>query len=270
MAFVLVLVLDLAGQSPQFTTATVRSSTSPADAKHVSRVADDGGYVATNVTLKRLIEDAYRRTGFDQREVAGGPDWIGTDRFDVLATNAGGLVLDADGFPSRSLQMLQALLADRFQLRIRKESQSRPIYALVMTGTQPGPRLRPSTIDCQAAMHAFARGERDQKLCGVAPYPGRLVGHGLTSTELAGLLSTYVDRPVVDRTGLRGYFDLDLEAVEITSRGPFGPSYRPSETKQSMFESLPAQLGLRLERATAPIEVVIVEDVNRPGSARVR
>jgi len=252
-------------QEPRFTNVTLRPSTMASGERWTARVGDDGGFVASNATLKQLIESAYRRSGFDSREIAGGPDWIETERFDLFAENAGGLVLDADGLPSRSLQMLQALLADRFQLRIRSEARQRPVFTLMSTATAPGPRLTKSGLDCVALMHAFARGERGMKLCGAAPYPGRLVAHGLTMTDLAALLSTFVDRPVVDRTGLRGAFDIDLEAVEITARGPFGPSYRPSSTKQTILESLPVQLGLRLEPVTAPIDVLVVESAERPG-----
>lgn len=113
--FLFLFLSASSAQSPRFTTATIRSNTSPPADRPVSRVTDDGGYLATNVTLKRLIEDAYRRFGFDRREVIGGPDWIATERFDVVAQGAG-LHPDGDGFPRESLRMLQELLKERFQI----------------------------------------------------------------------------------------------------------------------------------------------------------
>ena len=82
--------------------------------------------------------------------------------------------------------------------------------------------------------------------------------------DFAGLITSWVDRPVIDRTGLTGTFDVDVEGVEVKPAGPFGPSYRPSETKESIFNTVQSQLGLRLERVTAPIEVLIIERVEKP------
>jgi uncharacterized protein (TIGR03435 family) len=86
----------------------------------------------------------------------------------------------------------------------------------------------------------------------------------LPMPAIASLLSQSVGRSVVDGTGLSGRFDLELEAVEIRPPGPFGPSYRPSDTKQSIFVSLPEQLGLELKPATAPVEILTVEQVQKP------
>ena len=262
---VLLLVPALSAQpQPRFASATIRPSTAPADARPVNRVTEDGGYLATNVTLKALINAAYRRSGFDQREIAGGPAWIDTDRFDVEARAPGGLVLDAGGFPRVTLQMLQELLKERFELRGGVEPQVRPVYALVPATGAPGPRLVKSSLDCVAAMRAFARGQRGGKLCGAAPYPGRLTGTGLTMADVAALMSQYLDRPVIDRSGLTGSFDVDLEGREFQPRGPFGPSYRPSSTKESVFDLIEPQLGLRLERTTGETEVLTVRSAARP------
>jgi uncharacterized protein (TIGR03435 family) len=82
--------------------------------------------------------------------------------------------------------------------------------------------------------------------------------------DVASLIGRWVDRPVIDRSGLTGVFDLDLEGVEVRPAGPFGPSAHASETKQSIFDHIQQQLGMRLEPVMAMIEVVIVEDVERP------
>jgi uncharacterized protein (TIGR03435 family) len=265
LLLVLVRIAIASAQQPRFATATIVRSTAAPDSRVVSRVTDDGGYLATNVTLKALIEAAYRRSGFDRREVIAGPDWIATDRFDVVAKSSEGLVLDADGFPRRSLQMLRELLKEHFRLRGGVKEAQRPAYALLATGVV-GPRLTRSSIDCTAAQTAFAKGERGMKICGVAPYPGRLTANGITLADLAALMTPYLDRIVVDRTRLSDRFDIDLEGVEFQPKGPFGPSYRPSDTKQSVFELIESQLGLRLDPTTATVETLFVEDAARPGN----
>jgi len=260
---VLVLVAIATAQQPRFATATVIRSTAAPDTRPVSRVTDDGGYAATNVTLKALIEAAYRRSGFDRREVTGGPEWITSDRFDVVAKSPSGTMVDVDGFPRQSLRMLQELLQERFQLRARLREEHRPVYALVRTNAV-GPRLTRSSIDCAVVQQAFAHGERGMKICGAAPYPGRLTANAISIADLAGLITPYLDRLVIDDTGLHGRFDIDLEGVEFQPKGPFGPSYRPSETKQSVFKLIQSQLGLKLEPTTGAIETVFVEHAARP------
>lgn len=90
------------------------------------------------------------------------------------------------------------------------------------------------------------------------------MARGVTMADLASLMTPWVDRPVIDRTGLKGLFDVDVEGVEVKPAGPFGPSYRPSDTRASLFNTLQSQLGMRLERVTAPIEVLIVERAEKP------
>ena len=259
---VLVLVAIATAQQPRFAAATIIRSTAAPDTRPANRVTDDGGYAATNVTLKALIEAAYRRSGFDRREVIGGPEWITTDRFDVVAKSPNGTTVDADGFPRQSLRMLQELLKEQFQLRAGIREEHRPVYALVRTNVA-GLRLTRSSIDCAAAQQAFAKGKRGMKMCGAAPYPGRLTASGISIADVAGLLTPYLDRLVIDDTGLHGRFDIDLEGVEFRPTGPFGPSYRPSETNDSVFKLIQSQLGLKLEPTTGAIETIFVEHAAR-------
>ena len=254
----------LSAQAPRFAAATIRPSTMLAGDRSVSRVDPDGGYTASNVTLVQLIEAAYRRSLGDQREISGGPDWVRTDRFDLNAKPDGTPVLDPDGFPRESLRMLQELLKERFQLQGGVVPQERPAYALVSTGSA-GPGLVRSTVDCAAQVRARARGEQVQgPPCGAAPYPGRLTARGITVKDLAALISPWVDKPVIDQTGLIGSFDVDVEGVEFQPRGPFGPSHRPSQTKESIFSTLRSQLGLHLQPITATIEVLVIKHAEKP------
>ena len=253
-------------QPPRFASATIRPSTAAVGERGGSTLGPAGSFVGKNVTLKQLIENAYRRFGFDRREVAGGPDWVATDRFDLSAQADGDHVVDPTGFPAETLRMVQRLLEDRFQLRIRRQPYERPVYALVPVAPNvPRPRLTPSTADCASETLAQSRGDRSARpQCGPSPYPGRLVARSVTMADLASLLTPYLDRPVIDRSGIRGAFDVDLEAIEIQPKGPFGPSYRPSDTKESILGAVVSQLGMRLEKTTAALETLVIEHAEKP------
>jgi uncharacterized protein (TIGR03435 family) len=251
---------------PRFAKTSVEPSRSGDSRKDV-RFEPDGVWKATSFTLRELIELAYQRHGFDRREVSGGPAWIDSERFDVTARAPKDHVFERDGFPRQTWLMLQALLADRFKLAVRTEAHELPVHALgrVDAGGPLGPRLRRSDVDCAETMKALARGDRPARPdCGFAPYAGRLVGTAVTIPSLASVLSGTLDRVVVDRTGLEGVFDVELEGVEFRPPGPSGPSNRPSDTKESVFTTLPKQLGLRLEARNGRVETIVVERAEKP------
>lgn len=255
-------------QQPRFASATIRPSTMSAGERSVARVEPNGDYTAMNVTLVQLLEAAYRRSLGDRREIIDGPEWVRTERFDLYATHGGEPVLDADGFPRQSLRMLQELLRERFRLEADVELQDRQALRLIAAGAQ-GSGLARSTIDCAEQARARARKEQIQgPPCGAAPYPGRLVARGASMSDLAALISPWVGKPVVDHTGIAGSFDIDLEGVEFKPPGPFGPSLRPSTTKDSIARTIRPQLGLELQPAIVPIEVLVIRHAERPALAQ--
>lgn len=214
------------------------------------------------VTIRQVIEAAYRRHAFDRPEVIGGPSWLDGERFDFTARVAGGHVYDSSGFPAATFRTLRAYV--EHHVSVRREQRDRPVYALVsVQNARPG--LVASTLDCAAQLRAMERRDPiEGPPCGASAYPGRFTARGVTMADFASLITPWVDRPVIDRTGLAGSFDVDVEGVEVKPAGPFGPSYRASETKESIFNTVQSQLGLRLERVTAPIEVLIIERAEKP------
>ncbi len=251
----------------RFETASINVNTSGDSGGGCCRIQADGRVAARNATLRQLIQSAYQRHVFDERVISGAPSWADTARFDIAAKAREVPTFDADGSAPWLQSMLRSLLADRFRLKIRAEMVERPVYALVVAMSQNGlgPRLRRSDVDCGAVMAMMIRGEPPAKpTCATASYPGRLVAAALPMSAIATLLSNSVHQMVVDRTGLTGRYDAELEAVEIRPPGPFGPSYRPSDAKQSIFSALPEQLGLELKVATGPVEILHVEHAEEP------
>jgi uncharacterized protein (TIGR03435 family) len=261
-------------QQPAFKTASLTPTTASEGQRTGGvRLESGGKFGARNANLRQLLDAAYWRHTFDRREVIGGPAWIDTTYFDVAADAGHDHVVDpADGFARETGLMLRTLLTDRFKLKIRTESQPRPIYALMLAeaGGAPGPQLRKSDIDIVATMKTLLAGGRMEGAPGIAAYPGRMKGRSITMGSLASILSGSVDRPVIDRTGLAGLYDFEFEAVEMKPPGPFGPSYNPSDTKESIFTMLPKQLGLKLEKVEGSVDVVVIEHAEMPAGTSAK
>jgi uncharacterized protein (TIGR03435 family) len=215
--------------------------------------AQPGRYQGVNVTLKRVITLAYRPV----QEFVGGPDWINTAHFDIDAR--------AEGTPSQDqmLEMLRTLLADRFKLVVHKEQKDSPVYALTVARRDGrlGARLRRSDVECLAPDSGpAAPPAAPRPRCGFRLGNGVLSGQGATMARLASEMS-FVGRQVIDRTGLAGAFDIDLEWT------PDSPGAAPSpDAGPSVFTAIQEQLGLKLEPATAPLEIVVIDSAEQPSA----
>jgi uncharacterized protein (TIGR03435 family) len=155
---------------------------------------------------------------------------------------------------------------------VREEDRDRPVYALTTARNDRvlGPKARKSDIDCGAVM----RGDRPTLLpgqgppCGLKMPPGRLFANTFTIPAIASLLSRHLDRPVIDRTGLSGRFDIELEAAEIEARSDYkpGPSdlALPPAAGPTIFVAVREQLGLKLEPVDAPLAVIVIDRAERP------
>jgi uncharacterized protein (TIGR03435 family) len=241
-------------QAPAFDAVSIKVNTS---GDRGSRFGGrPGGLNATNNTLRNLIRNIYNVSA---AQIVGGPDWIGIDRFDIVATAAGS--------PARDLliAMAKTMLGDRFKLRVRMETRPVPIYALVLARADGrlGPTLRPSKMVCNAQTPGgpppeppTPLGGQDVPVCGTSMNAGTLRSGGIDLDQLARRLTDAVERIVVNKTGLTGAFDLVLTAGT--------PGATPTENTASMFTAVQEQLGLKLEPQTGPADVLAIEHAEKP------
>jgi uncharacterized protein (TIGR03435 family) len=267
----------VAASDAAFEVASVKANKSGQPFVQVG-MAPGGRFTATNVPLRQLILIAYQLQPF---QIEGAPAWITTDRFDVVAKGSGPLAPPAPGVPGPMQTMLKSLLADRFKLVAHIEKKEMPIYALVMARPDGklGPQLKPSTIDC-TAINAGRRGapppgppdfNGPAPQCGMMARPGGVKAGGVPINQILQLLSQNVQRIVVDRTGLTGTHDIDLTwTPEQIPQGrgdapPGAPALPPIDPNgPSLFTALQEQLGLKLDSTRGPVDVLVVEKVERP------
>jgi uncharacterized protein (TIGR03435 family) len=246
-AFVLASVVSVLAQAPasnpRFEVASVKQNTSSGLASGISMRA--GRVTISNYTFLKLLSNAY---GIEEFEIVGGPGWIKTDRFDVNAKAPEGST------PSRQelFSMWQSLLIERFNLQVRREAKSGPVYALVVARSdgRPGEHLRRSLVDC---ITPGTEVSRDREKCGQRYEHGVLHFRGMPLASLIEFVKPMVQRPIIDRTGLSGGFDFDLEYdLGADSTGP------------SIFTAFEEQLGLKLESAQGPVAVLVIDHVEHP------
>ncbi|HKF65531.1 MAG TPA: TIGR03435 family protein [Vicinamibacterales bacterium] len=232
--FVALAAISVCAQQT-FEVASIKRNTS-GDPRSGTRTLPGGRVAIINLELRQVIRDAY---GSKDLDVLGGPDWIDRDRWDI---NGSGGTGNAD----EPLEpMLKALLADRFKLRVHVEMQERPIYALVLARSDRrlGEKLHTSAIDCRPDADC---GTSSGRTNGVIS--GTLTGAGRTMADIGRTLSRYAGRRVFDRTGVDGRYDFEVQWSE----------------EVSIFTAVQEQLGLKLESQRGPVEVVVIDSVERP------
>jgi bla regulator protein BlaR1 len=213
-----------------------------------------GGLRAVNVTAIQLVTFAYKVRDY---QIAGGPGWMTSDRFDVNFTpdktearpRPGAAPKEIEAFIGRNQQRMQAVLRDRFGLVLRAETHELPIYALVPA--KGGMKL---TLSANAARGPSLRGG-----------PRGITGIGATIRQLAGHLSAVLGRPVIDETGSDDrQYDFKLEYTpEIPVQGASEEAPPPGDGP-SIFTALTEQLGLRLESRKGPVPVYAIEKIEKP------
>jgi uncharacterized protein (TIGR03435 family) len=220
--------------------------------------AQGGTYRLGNAPLTVLIDTAY---GIEPNRVIGGPEWIRHDRWDVEAKRD-----PSDGGPALGARALaMAVLRDRFKLDAAVEQRDRPIYAMrtARGDRQPGPNLVPSKFECkrndvdqQRALQASdLKGAHGQRPCLTRSQFGIVSFAGLPIDNLLPFIPA--DRVVRNETGITGPVDLHLTWTHADD---------PVADQASLHSAIREQLGLKLESATAPLDVLVIKSVSRPAA----
>jgi len=265
------------GAGPTFEVASIKRNTS-GTGNMTMQMAPGGRLNFVNMPARALIIRAYQ---LQQFQLIGGPAWLANDRFDIIAKAEG------DATPPQTNLMLRALLADRFKLVVHTETRELPVYHLVKARPDGnlGPALKPAAVDCGAGRGrggppAGAPGgpgpvpgpAAGAAGCMMMIGPGRITVGGQPLSALVNSLATQVGRPVYDKTGLTGSFDVALSFMAEAGRGgPAGPPPPgapplppPDPDAPSLFTALQEQLGLKLEAERGPVEVIVIDSVEQP------
>jgi uncharacterized protein (TIGR03435 family) len=253
VSFLALLSSALFGQSaatppetpPAFETADVHSSAHSTRTYMSGGVLRGGRYELRNATMVDLIATAY---AVEDDKVLGGPIWLETDRFDVIA-NA-----PPTTAPETLQLMLQALLADRFKLVIHKDTKPMPAYSLTVGKGQP--KLKKA----DGSGKSGCQGQPQNPQPGTVPYAmvacRNMTMEGLAQ-NLRWMANAYINNPVVDSTGLKGSWDFD---IKWTARALLA---RAGSDGITIFDAVDKQLGLKLELQKVPTPVIVVDSVNQ-------
>jgi uncharacterized protein (TIGR03435 family) len=213
---------------PAFEAASIKLNTSGSGSG--GSKGSKGQVVFTNVPLRRLIQRAYSIQDFE----LVGPDWMANVRFDIAAK------YPADSTAEQRPLMLQTLLAQRFHLTIHRETKEMPAYALVVA--KNGPKLEASKEDGNST----------------TTNRGRFEDTAVSMAGLAKQLAEQLEHPVVDKTGLTGVYTLKLEWTPDDQPAGSEPALGPS-----ISTALQDQLGLKLQTQKLPVEILVVDRVDR-------
>jgi uncharacterized protein (TIGR03435 family) len=230
------------------------------------------GYRASNQTVQLLIREAY---GVDEYGLSGIPDWLNSERYDIEAKidppAADALSrLTPEQLKLARQQMLQALLAERFNLKVHRQTKDEPVYFLVIG--KSGPKLQDAkTGKTSTLLNADGTSPRDKEQWQMVPgTEGGQAIHASSATmkSLGDWLNRQLSRPVLDKTGLTGTYDFILEwipdAAPTSSADAANVVTLPGIPGASLFTALQQQLGLKLEPGKGPIEMIVIDHVEKP------
>lgn len=225
-----------AAQVPAFEVVSIKPSAP--DAPHGGiGMSPSGLFQVQGLPLAELIQAAYSdgRRPFFRFQLTGGPDWIDSARFDITASST---VREAT--PAQTMAMVKGILVERFKVVVRQETREGPIYVLTLANKDGrlGPKMRKSSVTCPGPG------------CEFKITPGAsMTARGLAVERMAFSMANFsgIGRLIVDRTGLTGGYDMDLEWAG-----------------EDIFTALREQLGLKLESSRGPVPMLVVERAEKP------
>ncbi|MGA2251826.1 MAG: TIGR03435 family protein [Terracidiphilus sp.] len=249
---------------PEFEVASIRLHANAGDKSYVQ--AFQGKLVMTDFSLKQLVLFAY---GVPNNQVSGVQAWMDSNHYDIQAKADGNSSVKQVEGP-----MLQALLEERFNLKVHRETGERPVYEL--TAEKGGVKMQ---LSKEGSCTPYSMDSPPPLPQSGAPFPvfcdfprfgadglnRTFDGSGVSMTKLAGSLSRFgLDRPVIDRTGLAGGFDLHLKWSIEAPASTTGPGTTDDSAGLSIFTALNEQLGLKLQSAKGPVEILVIDHVEKP------
>jgi uncharacterized protein (TIGR03435 family) len=238
-----------AAAAPQtFDVASIHINNTETDGHH--HIISDPGeshFRTVNLALRDLIQFAY---GVPDSQILGGPTWLDSIMFDIDAKSGATVDAELRALPTEQARpqkqlMVQALLADRFRLKVHQETRLLPVYALVVA--KDGPKFKPSQINDTTIDTFRAR--------------LHIAGSDDTIGILARELAQVVGRVVVNQTGLSGRYDLSLRWTP--DDGAAAASSSP-DVPPDIFTAIQEQLGLKLESTKGPVPVLVIDSVEMP------
>jgi bla regulator protein blaR1 len=263
---------DAVSSTATFEVASVKPNNS-GDGRVMLAMPPTGRITATNIPARLLLQQAFQVQPF---QIVGAPNWTASDRFDIVAKAPDGTA------PELYRSMMRNLLADRFKLKAHMETREMPLYALVLARADGklGPSLKSAKTDCEA----IARGRRggpppappqpgEPIDCGFIVGIGNMNAGGMQMADLARSLSGFVNRFVIDRTGLSGRYDFQLTYTPEGRGLPGLPPGAPpvgieapaaDPNGASLFTALQEQLGLKLDSQKGPVEVLVIDNIEQP------
>ena len=224
---------------PSFEVATIKQS-DPADQKHRFEI-HGRRILIENQTVKVMIQMSY---GVHARQIVNAPPWIESERFDIEG------VPDVEGQPSvvQFQELVRKLLGERFGLKFHTEKREMPRYTL--TVAKGGPKMEATKSAPDALPNNRGTGDKMSRT---------LQMENVSMANLTGELQGVLDRPVVDETGLKGKYDLTLHWIRADAAPEDADSSAPG-----IFTALQEQAGLKVEPSKGEVDVLVIEQVNRP------
>jgi uncharacterized protein (TIGR03435 family) len=251
IASLLALSAGLCGQ--EFEVATIKP-TAPNPSGRWIRMVTAHELGAHNQQARNLLAYAFN---LSPQAVLGGPDWVDSERYDILAKTSG----EKRPVLEQQMAILRALLIDRFKLTIHREQKELPIFTL--TVARGGAKLKPTTVSPDSTPEG-----PPALIFSVTPSTIRLPARYATMAEFASVLQrAALERTVVDRTGLTGRYDFDFAFTpdESLFGGAFG---NPTEnvTEPGLMAAIEQQLGLKLTATRGSVEALVIDHIERPSA----
>lgn len=257
-----------AGARPAFEVASIRLNPD-CSGDHQDEHFSPGRVSVTCITLRNLIQAAYGtfangpNSSPKRLPLFGAPDWMASSRFDLTAKAAGEAPMDQMFGP-----MLQALLEERFRLKVHRDTRELPVYAMIVA--KGGLKIRPTKAGTCIPLDLNHADNPSPDFCG--RMTGKANGqhitddaYGMSMTAIASrFLANRLDRPVIDKTGIAGEFDAHLEFARTNTTAAADTSGATTETAPSIFTAVQEQLGLKLSPDKGPVEVLVIDHVERP------